>query len=146
MTLPRAGDMQPVSTSPLEGVLRFLRDLDAKDQPSDAVLLDRFVSRRDEAAFAALLHRHGPLVLGTCRQVLHHAHDAEDAFQAVFLILARRAASIRRTEALAAWLHRVACNVAHTARTSAARPRAHERQSAATPPPNREETPPADRP
>jgi RNA polymerase sigma-70 factor (ECF subfamily) len=123
-----------MATSPLEGILGYLRALGGPtsgEGPSDAELLERFVARRDEAAFAALLTRHGPLVLGVCRQVLRDSHDAEDAFQATFLVLARRAASIRKTEALAAWLHRVAFNLAQTARTSAAVRRGHERQAGA---------------
>jgi RNA polymerase sigma factor (sigma-70 family) len=129
-----------MARSPLAGVLRSLRRFAgaAGPDPGDAQLLEQFVARRDEAAFAALLRRHGPLVLGVCRQVLRHAHDAEDAFQATFLVLARKAATISRREALAAWLHRVALNVARTARTAAARRRSHERQAAlmsrATPP------------
>src|SRR5262249_44324086 len=71
----------------------------------------------------------GPLVLGVCRQVLRNDHDAEDAFQATFLVLARKAASIHSGEALAAWLHRVAFNLAHTARSGAAQRRARERQA-----------------
>src|SRR5262249_38076663 len=94
----------------------------------DADLLRQFVARRDESAFATLLERHGPMVLGVCRQVLG-AHDAEDAFQATFLILARKAASVRRQASLAAWLQRGAVNVARTARAGAARRRAHERQA-----------------
>ena len=73
---------------------------------SDAELLDRFVSRRDEAAEAAfeeLVSRHGPMVLRVCRSVLRDAHDAEDAFQAVFLVLANRARSIRRSGSVASW-------------------------------------------
>ena len=82
---------------------------------SDAQLLDRFVSRRDEAAEAAfeeLVIRHGPMVLRVCRGVLHDAHDAEDAFQAVFLVLANRAGSIRRSGSVASWLFGVAQRVA----------------------------------
>ena len=93
---------------------------------SDAQLLDRFVSRRDEAAEAAfeeLVIRHGPMVLRVCRSVLHDAHDAEDAFQAVFLVLASRAGSIRRSGSVASWLFGVAHRVATRARRSAARRR-----------------------
>jgi RNA polymerase sigma factor (sigma-70 family) len=95
----------------------------------DTELLEEFVAQRDEGAFAALLERHGPLVLGVCRQVLGDLHDAEDAFQATFLILARKAASVRRHESLAAWLHRVAVNVSRTARLTTARRRSHEREA-----------------
>src|SRR5260370_41363166 len=75
---------------------------------SDAQLLERFVTRRDEAAFEVLVWRHGPTVLGVCRRVLQHEQDAEDAFQATFLVLARKAGSIGRRPALGSWLYRVA--------------------------------------
>jgi RNA polymerase sigma factor (sigma-70 family) len=91
---------------------------------SDAELLDRFVSRRDEvaeAAFEELVIRHGPMVLRVCRSVLHDAHDAEDAFQAVFLVLANRARSIRRSGSVASWLFGVARRVAKRSERSAAR-------------------------
>ena len=91
---------------------------------SDSELLDRFVSRRDEAAEAAfeeLVIRHGPMVLRVCRGVLHDAHDAEDAFQAVFLVLANRARSIRRSGSVASWLFGVAQRVANRGKRSAAR-------------------------
>jgi hypothetical protein len=82
-----------MSTAAVRGVVRQL-GLDA-DGPSDAALLTRFVRHRDEAAFAEILRRHGPVVLGTCRRVLTDSHAAEDAFQAVFLVLARRAGAGR---------------------------------------------------
>jgi RNA polymerase sigma factor (sigma-70 family) len=93
---------------------------------SDAQLLDRFVSRRDDAAeagFEELVIRHGPMVLRVCRGVLHDAHDAEDAFQAVFLVLANRARSIRRRGSVASWLFGVAQCVANRSKRSAARRR-----------------------
>jgi RNA polymerase sigma factor (sigma-70 family) len=87
----------------------------------DQELLARFVTHRDEAAFGVLVDRHAAMVLGVCRRVVKDAHDAEDACQATFLLLARRAASIRKPEALGGWLQRVAYHVALKARTRAAR-------------------------
>jgi RNA polymerase sigma factor (sigma-70 family) len=88
---------------------------------SDATLLHRYVHFRDENAFAALVARHGPLVFGVCRRVLFDAHAAEDAFQATFLILARRAGNIHRPDKLTAWLYGVAYRVAREARRSVTR-------------------------
>src|SRR5207247_3258904 len=72
----------------------------------------RFRDARDEAAFAALLHRHGPLVLGVCHRILHDPHDAEDAFQATFLLLVRKAHTIVKLGSVASWLHGVAHRIA----------------------------------
>ena len=102
----------------------------------DRVLLERFADRRDaddpeaEAAFAALVERHGPMVLRVCRAMLGDRHEAEDAFQATFLVLASRARSIRRGDSVGAWLHGVALRVASRARWRAARRRHHERRHA----------------
>jgi RNA polymerase sigma factor (sigma-70 family) len=91
--------------------------------PGDAELLRRWVERRDEDAFTALVARHGRMVHGVCRRVLGNRHDAEDAFQAVFLILARKSAAIRHPEALPGWLHGVAVRLAYKARKAASRRR-----------------------
>jgi RNA polymerase sigma factor (sigma-70 family) len=105
-------------------VLRFVRRLggiEAGDEAADAHLLERFVSHRDEEAFAVLVRRHGPMVLNVCLRILHDLHDAEDAFQATFLVLARKAGAIRRRERLGPWLHGVAQRTALKARSNAAR-------------------------
>jgi RNA polymerase sigma factor (sigma-70 family) len=99
---------------------------------SDRHLLERFVRSQDQAAFAALVQRHGPMVLGVCRRLLHDAHEAEDAFQATFLVLVHKARSIDRPESLGPWLHGVAYRTAARAR-QAARHRAREWESAAVP-------------
>jgi RNA polymerase sigma factor (sigma-70 family) len=93
---------------------------------SDASLLRQFVSSRDEQAFAALVARHGPMVLSVCRGVLRESRDAEDAFQATFLVLVRRAGSIWIDESLGGWLHRVAYRVALRANAEVARRRKRE--------------------
>jgi RNA polymerase sigma-70 factor (ECF subfamily) len=102
-----------------------------REDQSDRQLLEQFARRRDEAAFEALVQRHGSLVLGVCRRVLHDTHDAEDAFQATFLVLVRKAGSIAKPELLANWLCGVAYRTACKARTSAARRRHHERRAVA---------------
>jgi RNA polymerase sigma factor (sigma-70 family) len=115
-------------------VLRHLNTLfhcGAAGQLSDAELLGRFVAGRDEAAeaaFAALIERHGVMVLGVCRRVLANRDEAEDAFQATFLVLARKAAAIARREQLASWLHGVARRAALDARARATRQKAREKR------------------
>jgi RNA polymerase sigma-70 factor (ECF subfamily) len=95
---------------------------------TDGQLLASFVERRDEDAFEALVRRHGPMVLGVCRRLLRHAHDAEDAFQATFLVLARKAASLRSRELVGNWLYGTAYRTALGARGMIARRQARERQ------------------
>lgn len=100
---------------------------------SDAELLERYVAGRGgiaELAFAALVERHAPTVLRVCHDVLNDPHDAQDAAQVTFLVLARRAGAIRRRNALASWLFGVARRVAARAKVEAARRRAHERRRA----------------
>ena len=109
-----------MANAQLEPVLHRLRHLFQTDQP-DALLLERFVTARDESAFELLMLRHGAMVLGLCRGMLRHAHDAEDAFQATFLALVRKAGSIGKRESLGSWLHKVAYRVALGARGSAVR-------------------------
>jgi RNA polymerase sigma factor (sigma-70 family) len=120
-------------TGRLDGVARHLRRAAlAQENVTDGQLLEAFVSARDEGAFEELLRRHGPMVLGVCRRVLGHAQDAEDAFQATFLVLARKAGSIGRRELLGNWLYGTAYRAALEVR--AARP-ARERQVIALPEP-----------
>jgi RNA polymerase sigma factor (sigma-70 family) len=99
----------------LDNVLRHIRGLATAQQTRklpDRDLLRQFVEDHDEAAFAAIVQRQGPLVLGVCRRLLRNEHHAEDACQATFLILARKASTIRKRESLGSWLHGVACRVA----------------------------------
>ncbi len=114
-----------MSGASMNRVLHFLRRaVTATAGEEDGELLRRFVAAREEAAFAGLVRRHGAMVLGVCRRVLDDAHDAEDAFQATFLVLARRAAAVRKPDSVASWLYGVAYRVAVKARTAAAqRPR-----------------------
>jgi HlyD family secretion protein len=91
------------------------------DPATDADLLRAYVATRDEAAFTALVARHGPMVYGACRRAAGPVGDPDDAFQATFLVLARRAGSVRRPDALAAWLYRIALRAAGKARVVAAR-------------------------
>jgi RNA polymerase sigma factor (sigma-70 family) len=106
-------------------VLTTLADLDRADR-TDGQLLGAFARGRDEAAFAALVRRHGPMVLGVCRRVLRNGADADDAFQAAFLVLARRAAALGPREVLAGFLHRVAFNTARKLREANRRRAARE--------------------
>src|SRR5262245_17461133 len=127
-----------MANSPMTEILRHLRrSALPREGPelTDGQLLEAYISRRDETALAALVHRHGPMVWGVCRRVLPHYHDAEDAFQATFLVLVRKAGSIASPELLANWLHGVARQTAWKAQATAARRRARERQVMAMPEP-----------
>src|SRR5262249_26967628 len=97
---------------------------------AEGQLLREFTTRGDEIAFEALVTRHGPMVLGVCRRLLHDPRDVEDAFQATFLVLLRRAAALHAADPLGPWLHGVAYRVAARIRAQAARRPAGERQGA----------------
>ena len=122
---------------PVRPPMRFLKQIETLFRTgtagglTDGQLLERFLERRDEhaeAAFAALVNRHGAMVLRVCRQILRDEQDAEDAAQATFLVLARRAGTIGRRESVSCWLHGVALRVAAKARTAATRRRTHEQR------------------
>src|SRR5262249_25599390 len=118
-----------VNGSGVNPVVRYLHTLfnaQAFAELSDGQLLERFLARHDAAALEALVRRHGPRGLGVCRRVLHNDHDAEDAFQATFLVLARRAASVWPREKVGNWLYGVAYQTARKARAVRARRRVRE--------------------
>lgn len=125
--------------------LRVLLDVGAARTLSDGQLLGRFVDRREGAVFEAIVLRHGPTVWGVCRRVLRDHHDAEDAFQATFLVLARRAASIAQGEKLGNWIYGVAHQTARKARAMRARRRAREGQVPGLPEPEAVGVQPDDR-
>src|SRR6516225_3046064 len=104
-----------MSNPQLPVLLRYIRKLVDADPSGDGIdreLLQRFAIGREEPAFEALVQRHGPMVLGVCRRVLHNSHDAEDAFQATFLVLMRKAGSLDQRGSLAGWLYTVAYRLA----------------------------------
>ena len=125
-----------MSSSTLAAGIRHLRGklaLHSRNEESDEQLLLDFTGRRDESAFAVLVRRHGPMVLHVCRRVLGHHQDAEDAFQATFLVLARNAAMLRNKTTLASFLHGTAYRTAMKAKQTAARRRKYEKQTPARP-------------
>ncbi len=122
----------------LNAVIGGLLSAQARGGPPDQHLLERFLTHKDEAAFAALVERHGAMVLAVARNVLHQRQDAEDVFQATFLVLARRAGSVRKRGSAGSWLHGVAYRLALKARTAAAaRQRRKSRAPRATRPPRK---------
>lgn len=127
-----------MATDPMSAFLQHLRGtMVSRDGtgPSDGQLLDDFIGRREEAALAALVRRHGPMVWGVCRRILRNYHDAEDAFQATFLVLVRKAASIVPREMVANWLYGVAHQTALKARATVATRKERERQVTEMPEP-----------
>ncbi|HEX3448085.1 MAG TPA: sigma-70 family RNA polymerase sigma factor, partial [Isosphaeraceae bacterium] len=106
--------------------LQTLFDMGVMGALSDGQLLDRFVERREEAVFEVIVRRHGPMVWGVCRRVLRDHHDAEDAFQATFIVLARKAASVTPREKLGNWLYGVAYQTAMKAKAMRAKRRVRE--------------------
>jgi RNA polymerase sigma factor (sigma-70 family) len=126
-----------MSRATVTAAVRHVRALAAgggANDPTDGDLLRAFGVGGDGDAFAVLVKRHGPLVLGVCRRVLHRQHDAEDAFQATFVLLAQRAVALKGSVSLAGWLHGVAYRMAKNAQRAAARRRRHEGEAeAATP-------------
>src|SRR5262249_23625690 len=110
-----------MATSPMDELIQHLRrTVRLRDGAglTDGQLLEDFISRRDEAALAALVQRHAPMVWGVCRRVLGNYHDAEDAFQATFLVLVRKAPSVRPRAMVANWLYGVAHRTALKARAT----------------------------
>ncbi|MBX9623760.1 MAG: sigma-70 family RNA polymerase sigma factor, partial [Gemmataceae bacterium] len=131
------------------GVLRHLRGVALARGgagPADGQLLADHLAGRDPAALAALVRRHGPMVWGVCRRVVGNHHDAEDAFQATFLVLVRKAGSVASPDLLANWLYGVAHQTALNARRAAARRRAREKQVADMPEPEATRPDPPDPP
>jgi RNA polymerase sigma factor (sigma-70 family) len=119
-------DQETKSMDPILHHVRRMALLQAGSSLTDAALLELFLDRREEAAFEALLRRHAPMVLGVCRRVLRHTQDAEDACQATFLVLARKAASLRSRDLLVPWLYGIALRTALKARAMNSKRRARE--------------------
>src|SRR5436309_669994 len=122
------GAEMPTTNGKLDRIAKEIRKWAGAAQGGvpDRDLLRRYVASQDEAAFSGLVKRHGPMVLGVCRKLLRHAQDAEDAFQATFLVLARKATSIRNSESVGGWLYGVAYRVANKLRTARSKRKARE--------------------
>jgi RNA polymerase sigma factor (sigma-70 family) len=127
-----------MATAQMGTVIRHLRRAVLRQDGADGTdgqLLASFIDRKDEVAFEALVRRHGPMVFGVCRRVVRNHHDAEDAFQATFLVLARKAPSVRPRERVANWLHGVALRTARKAIAMTAKRRGREKQVTEMPEP-----------
>ena len=123
-----------MATAQLDTVVRHLRRAVLRQDAAgrtDGQLLASFIEQNDEAAFDTLIRRHGPMVFGVCCRIVRNHHDAEDAFQATFLVLARKASSVRPRERVANWLHGVALRTAMRVRTMTAKRRGREKQGGA---------------
>src|SRR5262249_3357286 len=126
-----------MAAAQLDLVLRHIRSLAVEGrtkEQTDGALLRSFLNDCDHAAFGELVRRHGPMVLRFCLRTLGNVHDAEDALQATFLVLAQQASSIRKKESLASWLHGVAYRMAIHAKRAAARRRGHESRASQSQP------------
>src|SRR5262245_15057692 len=132
-----------MASGPMNQVVHQLRDMILRDgvEPTDGQLLERFVKDREAAALEALVRRHGSMVWGVCRRVLANHHDAEDAFQATFLVLVRKASSVKPRDMVGNWLYGVAQQTALKARATSAKRKTREQQVSAMPEP----TAPSDR-
>src|SRR5579885_2465182 len=127
-----------MATDQMDTVIRHLRRAALRQGAAgrtDGQLLTSFIDHKDEAAFEALVRRHGPMVWGVCRRVAGNHHDAEDALQATLLVLARKASSVRPREGVAGWLHGVALRTALRAKAMTAKRRGREKQVTAMPEP-----------
>jgi RNA polymerase sigma factor (sigma-70 family) len=133
-----SGGANAVATGQSNRVVRYLRGIALRQSCAvltDGQLLERFLNQRDDASFESLIQRHGPMVLGVCRRVLRNEADAEDAFQATFLVLVRKAASIVPRGMVGNWLYGVAHNTARKAKAMNSKRRARERESCTRPRP-----------
>src|SRR5580704_12487720 len=137
---PRRATVAMVQMNTMRDLRRVVLLQDGAES-TDGQLLESFINQKDDLAFEGLIHRHGPMVLGVCRRILRNHHDAEDAFQATFLILAVKASSIRPREMVGNWLHGVAYRTALKARTIAAKRQTREKHLMEMPEP---EVPPQD--
>src|SRR5262249_45091253 len=120
-----------MATAQMDKVIRHLRRAVLRQDGAgwtDGQLLASFIDQKDEAAFEALVRRHGPMVFGVCRRIVRNHHDAEDAFQATFLVLALKAASVKPRERVANWLHGVALRTARKAKAMTGKRRGREKQ------------------